>query len=68
MSRAVETPLREALRSGDVRPLTQQDLLTALEATRPSTREWLATARNYATFANTGGLYDDLVAYLDRRG
>jgi len=68
VERAVEVPLREALRSGDVRPLTQEDLEVALSATRPSTREWLAMARNFATFANTGGLYDDLVAYLDRRG
>lgn len=67
VERAVEAPLREALRSGDVRPLSQKDLVAALGAARPSTREWLATARNYATFANTGGLYDDLVAHLDRR-
>ena len=26
-----------------------------------------ATAKNYATFANTGGLYDDLLAYLNRK-
>jgi SpoVK/Ycf46/Vps4 family AAA+-type ATPase len=66
VERAVEIPLREALRTGEVRPLNRDDLKAALAAARPSTREWFATARNYATFANTGGLYDDLVAYLER--
>lgn len=68
VERATETPLREALRTGDVRPLTRGDLGGALATAKPSTREWFETARNYATFANTGGLYDDLVAYLARRG
>ena len=36
----------------------------ALKNARPSTREWFATAKNYATFANTGGLYDDLLEYV----
>ena len=67
VERAVERPLREALRSGDVRPLTHADLLAALKDARPSTREWFATAKNYATFSNTGGLYDDLLAYLNQR-
>jgi len=67
VERAVETPLREALRSGSVRPLGGSDLASALSVAKPSTREWFETARNYATFANTGGLYDDLVAYLGRR-
>jgi ATP-dependent 26S proteasome regulatory subunit len=67
VERAVETPLREALRSGHVRPLTKADLASALATAKPTTREWFTTARNYATFANTGGLYDDLVAYLARR-
>lgn len=66
VERAVEAPLREALRSGDVRPLSPADLTAALAQTKPSTREWFGTARNYATFANTGGLYDDLLDYVQR--
>ena len=66
VERAVEAPLREALRSGVVRPLSKADLTTALGQAKPSTREWFATARNYATFANTGGLYDDLLGYLEK--
>jgi len=67
VERAVETPLREALAGREMRPLAAADLKAALAATRPTTAEWFATARNYATFANTGGLYDALLAYLDQR-
>ncbi len=31
---------------------------------RPSTRPWFEVARNHAMFANEGGVYDDLMAYL----
>jgi SpoVK/Ycf46/Vps4 family AAA+-type ATPase len=67
VERAVEAPLREALQSGNVRPIGQADLAAALSAAKPTTREWFVTARNYATFANTGGLYDDLLSYVERR-
>jgi hypothetical protein len=30
-----------------------------------TTTDWLRTARNYAEFANQGGRYDDVLAYLD---
>ncbi len=67
VERAVEAPLREALAGREMRPLAAADLKAALAATRPTTAEWFATARNYATFANTGGLYDELLAYLEQR-
>lgn len=68
VERATEAPLLEAMRGGESRPLTQADLLGALKKTKPTTREWFATAKNYATFANTGGLYDDLLQYMKKRG
>ena len=34
---------------------------------RPSTLEWLATARNYVEFANQGGRYDEVAAFLVSR-
>jgi hypothetical protein len=33
----------------------------------PSAEPWFASARNVAMFANEGGMYDDLVAYLKKR-
>jgi transitional endoplasmic reticulum ATPase len=67
VERATEAPLQEAMRGGEPRSLTQADLLGALKKMKPTTREWFATAKNYATFANTGGLYDDLVEYMSKR-
>jgi len=61
---AVEKKLREALKDGVPRPLTTRELATAAAALKPSTREWFATARNYALYANQGGIYDDILKYL----
>jgi SpoVK/Ycf46/Vps4 family AAA+-type ATPase len=64
---AAEEALRESLKTGKVRSLTTADLLQALKKLRPSTLEWLETARNYATYSNQTGLYDEVRAYLERK-
>ena len=46
------------------KPLTTKDLSAAVAALKPSTREWFATARNYALYSNQGGTYDDILKYL----
>jgi transitional endoplasmic reticulum ATPase len=61
---AIEAKLREAMKAGTPRPLTTKDLLTAAAAVKPSTREWFATARNYALYSNQGGIYDDILKHL----
>lgn len=61
---AVEAKLREAMKSGKLEPLRTKDLLTACGQVKPSTREWFATARNYALYSNQGGTYDEIVKYL----
>ncbi len=64
LDRAVEAKLREALKDGVPKPLTTRDLTAAATEVKPSTREWFATARNHALFANQGGIYDDILKYL----
>jgi SpoVK/Ycf46/Vps4 family AAA+-type ATPase len=61
---AVESKLREAMKAGVPRPLTTKDLLAAAATVKPSTREWFATARNYALYSNQGGIYDDILKHL----
>jgi SpoVK/Ycf46/Vps4 family AAA+-type ATPase len=61
---AVEAKLREAMKTGRIEPLATKDLAAALRTVRPTTREWFATARNYALYANQGGFYDDVLKYL----
>lgn len=65
---AVEAKLGDAIRGGAPQPLRTNDLLAAAGRVRPSVDEWTATARNYALFANHGGAYDDVLAYLKQRG
>lgn len=61
---AVETKLREAMQQGVPGPLTTKDLQSAANTIKPSTKDWFASARNYALYANQSGLYDDILNYL----
>jgi SpoVK/Ycf46/Vps4 family AAA+-type ATPase len=63
---ATERALSDALRTGQMRDVTQLDFQTALKESRPSTMEWLRRAKNYVNFANQDGMYDDLDAYLEK--
>lgn len=64
---AAENALLDSARTGVVRMIGQADLEAAVRDVRPSIGPWLDTARNVAEFANEGGVYDDLLAYLRRR-
>jgi SpoVK/Ycf46/Vps4 family AAA+-type ATPase len=64
---AAERALIDSARTGNVRMIGQTDLEAAVRDVRPSIGPWLDTARNVAEFANEGGAYDDLLAYLRRR-
>ncbi len=61
---AVEAKLRDAMKSGKLEPMRTKDLAAAAGQVKPSTREWFATARNYAPYSNQGGVYDDILKYL----
>ena len=43
------------------------DFKRGLKDVRPSVRPWFETARNYALYANEGGVYDELIEYLRAR-
>jgi AAA+ superfamily predicted ATPase len=64
VDQAVENKLRDAMKSGGLKPLTTKDLLAAARSLKPTTREWFSTARNYALYSNQGGVYDDVLKYL----
>jgi len=61
---AVENRLRESMKAGQPLPLEHGTLLEAAGKVRASTREWFATAKNYALYSNEGGVYDDILVYL----
>jgi SpoVK/Ycf46/Vps4 family AAA+-type ATPase len=64
---AAERALLDSVRTGQARTIGMADLLAAAKEVRPSTDAWFATARNVALFANDGGTYDELLAYLKRK-
>ncbi len=64
---AAELAMEESLTTGKARPILQADFKRALNQVKPSTRAWFDTARNYAQFANEGGVYDDLLAFMRSR-
>lgn len=64
VDRAIEDKLRSAMKAGGLQPLTTNDLLNAAKQFKPSVREWFATAKNYAMYANQDGSYDDVLKYL----
>lgn len=61
---AVEKKLEQAMKTGNPQPITMKDLEDALKFVKPSTLEWLSTAKNYAMYANQSGVYDDVLQYI----
>jgi SpoVK/Ycf46/Vps4 family AAA+-type ATPase len=64
---ATERAMEASMAAGSVRPIRQSDLTEAVKAARPSVEPWMETARNFATYANQAGAYDELLAYLKKR-
>ncbi len=63
---AIETALAESLRGGAVRSITTADLRAAQKKVKPTTLEWFSTAKNFATYANDSGQFDEVLDYLKR--
>ena len=60
----LESKLRSAMASGKPEPIVTKDLLKAAKQVKPSTREWLASAKNHALYSNEDGTYDEVLHYL----
>jgi SpoVK/Ycf46/Vps4 family AAA+-type ATPase len=67
VERGVDAVIDEALDTGGEPPLRMEHLEDALKGIRPTTLEWLATARNYVEFANQSNRYDDVRDFLVSR-
>ncbi len=61
---AAETALAESMRTGAIRALSTADLLAAARRVRATTTEWFSSAKNFATYANETGQYDEVLEYL----
>jgi hypothetical protein len=56
--------MQRAIASGTAGPVRSSDLDAARRETSPSTAAWFKLAYNFAAFANDGGEYDELLAYI----
>jgi len=65
---AADHAIDASIESGAERPIEAAHLKAALAEVKPTTNEWLTTARNHARYANEAGLYDDVQAFLERHG
>lgn len=60
----VEKSLSEAMKKGQIVPMTQRELVDVAKSVKPTARAWFESARNYALYSNQGGFYDDVLSYL----
>lgn len=65
---AVDVAIEATMAAGHDVPVSDAMLKEALKESKPTTLEWLTTARNYARYANEGGQYDEVLAFLDQHG
>ena len=65
---AVDEAIEASIAQGHEQALTNAHLKEALKAVKPTTLEWLTTARNDARYANEGGQYNDVLAFLNQHG
>jgi transitional endoplasmic reticulum ATPase len=63
---AVELAIEDSIRDDNISVVTQAHFSNALKEIKPSTVEWLSSARNYAKYANEGGLYDEVARFLEK--
>jgi len=61
---ASERALEKAVETGEIKPISMEDMRLALGETKPTTSTWFETARNVVIFANQSGMYDELAEYM----
>lgn len=64
MATASDHAIDDSLRAGGVQPIGLKHMQAALAESRPTTLEWLTTARSYAEYANRDGAWDDLAEFI----
>lgn len=63
---AIDSAITRSFETGEIQPLTNQDLLKAMKKRQPTTLEWFATAKSYATFSDANKEYLDVLDYISK--
>lgn len=61
---AIEEKLEAAFADGQLKPIVNDNLLSASKKHKASTQQWFSAAKNFALFANDSGLYDDILTFM----
>ncbi len=65
---ASDEAIEASIETGEEVPIHDDHLRAALRDVKPTTLEWLTTARNYARYANEAGQYHDVLRFLKQHG
>lgn len=65
---AADFAIAASIDAGAEVPISREHLAKALAQVKPTTVEWLSSARSYARYANEGGQYDEVLAFLSKHG
>ncbi|WP_042200527.1 ATP-binding protein [Paenibacillus camerounensis] len=68
VSDAVESAMERTFATGEIQPITGNDLRQAAKDRKATTLEWFATARNYATFSDVNRDYQVVLDYAKKHG
>ncbi len=68
VSDAVESAMERTFETGEIQPITHDDLKKALKSRKATTLEWFSTAKNYATFSDINQDYQIVLDYVKTHG
>ncbi|WP_261393035.1 hypothetical protein [Rhodococcus sp. BP22] len=61
---AAKSAMDDSMSTGNLRYITNADILAARASVQPSTAGWSETARTVVEFGNSDGAFDDLATYM----
>lgn len=65
---AIDSAMERTFETGDIQPITQDDLKASVKTRKATTLEWFATAKNYATFSDVNRDYQIVLDYAKKHG
>lgn len=65
---AAKSAMDDSMSTGNLRYITNADILAARSGIEPSTAGWFETARTVVEFGNNDGAFDDLATYMQVSG
>lgn len=65
---AVESAMERTFETGEIQPITQDDLRKAVKSRKATTLDWFATAKSYATFSDVNRDYQTILEYMKKHG